>query len=164
GDGSAAVRFFRGLNTKEGLRFEPGIPLFSAKNGKKEFPGSWINVCVTDWNNDGINDLLIGTSVATLDGKFNHELSWTWEHETGIAKKDPAYFSPVRKKAIEQEIMHAEERQATLGLSDEEMRKQKRWTKEDYLKHYYGKGKEAYKTLAHKGYVYVMLGEKRNKL
>ncbi|MDO5969577.1 FG-GAP-like repeat-containing protein, partial [Flavivirga aquimarina] len=53
---SAAVIFFRGLKSKkEELCFEAGIPLFSTKNDKKEFPGSWLNVCVTDWNNDGVN-------------------------------------------------------------------------------------------------------------
>ncbi|MBN4082925.1 hypothetical protein JYT50_00910, partial [bacterium AH-315-A23] len=158
-EGSAAVKFFRGLNTNEGLRFEPGIPLFSTKNGKKEFPGSWINVCVTDWNNDGINDLLIGASVAVLDGKFNHDLSWTWEHETGIIKKNPANYSASFKRIIEKQIKHAEALQEKLGLSTEEMIKNGYSTKERAFKHYYRK--EAYKTLAHQGYVYVMLGEKR---
>ncbi|MDO5969575.1 FG-GAP-like repeat-containing protein, partial [Flavivirga aquimarina] len=51
-----AITFFRGLKSKkEELCFEAGIPLFSTKNDKKEFPGSWLNVCVTDWNNDGVN-------------------------------------------------------------------------------------------------------------
>jgi len=155
-DGSVAVKFFRGLKTKSGLRFEPGIPLFSTKNGGKEFPGSWINVCVTDWNNDGVNDLIIGTSVATLDGKFDYELSWKWEFDTDIIKRSPANDSAGMKKLIEQQLQSAEENQKKLGLSTEEMRKKSFSNKEDLFKHYFGK--EEYKSLAHQGYVYVMLG------
>src|SRR5690606_38486367 len=64
--GSAAVLFYRGLNTEDEFRFEPGVPLFEVAGNEKAFPGSWLQTYVTDWNNDGINDLLIGTSVATL--------------------------------------------------------------------------------------------------
>jgi len=157
-EGSVAVKFFRGIKTKSGLRFESGIPLFSAKNGGKEFPGSWPNVCVTDWNNDGINDLIIGTSVATLEGKFDYELSWKWESDTDIVKKNPATYSPYMKRIIEQQLQSAEENQKKLGLSTEEMRKKDFSNKEDLFKNYFTK--EEYKSLAHQGYVYVMLGKK----
>ena len=157
-EGSVAVKFFRGLKTKNGLRFEPGIPLFSTKNGGKEFPGSWPNVCVTDWNNDGVNDLIIGTSVATLDGKFDFELSWTWENDTDIVKKNPATYSPYMKRVIEQQLQSAEEYQKKSGLSTEELRNQHYSNKEDLFKHYFTK--EEYKSLSHQGYVYVMLGKK----
>ncbi|MDO5969579.1 hypothetical protein Q4Q35_07155, partial [Flavivirga aquimarina] len=150
---------FRGLKSKkEELCFEAGIPLFSTKNDKKEFPGSWLNVCVTDWNNDGVNDLLIGTSIATLNGTFDHELSWSWEYDTGISKKNPAYYPSSMKKGVASQIKSAEEYQKKSGLSDEAYRKSGRWTKEDMIKQYYGKGGYKNKTLAHQGYVYVMLG------
>lgn len=155
--GSFAVKFYRGVKTKEGLRFEVGIPLFSTKNGEKEFPGSWLNICVTDWNNDGVNDLIIGASIATLDGTFNHELSWKWESKTGIGKKNPANTSAGFKKMADREDKSYQERRKKLGLSKEEMEKQH--GKSPYEGYF---GKEEYKTLAHQGYVYVMLGEKRD--
>lgn len=158
--GSAAVKFFKGVNTKDGIRFETGIALFSTKDGSKEFPGSWINVCVTDWNNDGVNDLIIGCSVATIDDEFNTELSWNWEHDTGIIKKNPAYYSNEYKKTIEEQLKSAEILQTKLGLTTEEMRKQRRPNKEDIFKINYGKA--AYKTLAHQGYIYLMLGKKKS--
>ena len=162
GDRGVAVTYFRGLKTKEGLRFEEGIPLFTSKNGEKAFPGSWLNIYVTDWNNDGVNDLLIGTSIATLNGTFNHELSWQWEHDTGIGKKNPSYYSARKKKAIEQQINSAEAYKKKSGLTDEELKKKNFPSKSGLIKHYYGNGGYKNKTLAHKGYVYVMLGEKRN--
>lgn len=161
-DGSAAIKFFKGVRTDKGLLFEPGIPLFSRKDGGKEFPGSWINVCVTDWNGDGINDLLIGTSVATINGKFNHELSWTWEEETEIIKKNPLYESLSTKEYIEDGIKSAEVLQEKLGLTDKEMKEKGYITKDTYLKNPKTFVLEAHKTLAHQGYVYVMLGAKRD--
>ncbi len=157
----AAVTYYRGVKTKEGLRFEPGIPLFSTKNGEKEFPGSWLNLCVADWNNDGVNDLLIGTNVATLNGKFDYELSWSWEKNSGISKKDPAYFSASDKKILEQQIMRAEASQKKAGLNDEEWDKDPlNPSKRKILEKNYGKGGYKNKSLAHKGYVFVLLGEK----
>jgi hypothetical protein len=162
--GSFAVKYYRGLKTpdhpaggKEGLRFEVGIPLFSTKNGEKEFSGSWLNICVTDWNNDGVKDLLVGTSIATLDGKFNHELSWKWESDTGIQKKNPVNTSAGFKRMADNEEKSYQESRIKLGLSKEEMENQQ--GKSPYERYF---GKEEYKTLAHQGYVYVMLGEKRD--
>ncbi len=157
--GKAAVTFFRGVKTKEGRRFEPGVPLFETKDGGKAFPGSWLQAYVTDWNNDGINDLLIGTSVATIDGVFNYDLSWNWEYETGIMKKNPAYYSEGYKKMIEDQMERAERNISELGIDSEEARKRNLVTREMLFKNYYGK--KEYRTLAHKGYVYLMLGEKK---
>jgi hypothetical protein len=159
--GQAAVTFFRGVRTKEGVRFEPGVPLFKTKDGGKAFPGSWLQAFVTDWNNDGVNDLLIGTSVATIDGIFNYDLSWSWESETCISKKNPANYSTGYKKMIEEQMERADKNISKLGIDSEEARKRNLVTREMLFKNYYGK--EEYRTLAHKGYVYVMLGEKQNK-
>jgi hypothetical protein len=158
--GQAAVTFFRGVRTKEGVRFEPGVPLFKTKDGGKAFPGSWLQTYVTDWNNDGVNDLLIGTSVATIDGIFNYDLSWNWESETGITKKNPANYSENYKKMIEEQMERADKYVTELGIDSEEARKRNLVTREMLFKNYYGK--EEYRTLAHKGYMYVMLGEKQN--
>ncbi|MFA5848686.1 MAG: VCBS repeat-containing protein [Bacteroidales bacterium] len=138
--GSQAVIFFRGVRTSEGYRCEKGIPLFTAKNGDKAFPGSWLRVFVTDWNNDGVNDLLIGTSVATTNGgQFNYELSWAWEGDTQIVKENPGVMSPDRVEA------------ERTGNPDS---KGIRYRVSEYLK----KGGDP--TLVHRGYVYLMLGKK----
>jgi hypothetical protein len=138
--GSQAVIFFRGVNTAEGYRCEKGIPLFTAKDGSKAFPGSWLRVFVTDWNNDGVNDLLIGTSVATTNGgQFNHELSWAWEHETNIVKENPGVMSPDKIEAMR------------TGNPDSEGRRY-------YVSEYLSGGGDP--TLVHRGYVYLMLGKK----
>jgi hypothetical protein len=158
--GSPVITFFRAVKTAEGLRFEKGVPLFTVTKGEKAFPGSWPHVCVADWNNDGINDLIIGTSVATIAGKFNHELSWTWENESGIIKKYSAYYSAEMTRTITTQMRQADSIQAILNLSDAEMQKGNYFYRASLFKHFYGK--EAYKKLAHQGYVYVMLGNRKN--
>ena len=71
-DHSNAVTFFRGVKTDEGQRFEQGIDLFNSADGKKVLPGSGNRVYVDDWNVDGVPDLIIGASVATVNGgEFN---------------------------------------------------------------------------------------------
>ncbi len=137
--GSHAVTFFRGVNTPEGYRCEKGIPLFTAKDGNKAFPGSWLRVFVTDWNNDGVNDLLIGASVATTNGgQFNYKLSWAWEHEINTAKENPGLMSPDRVEAMR------------TGNPDSEGRRY-------YVSEYLKEGGDP--TLVHRGYVYLMLGK-----
>lgn len=156
-----AVTYFRGQKTKDGIRFEVGVPLFKAKNGEKEFPGSYLNLCVTDWNNDGINDLLIGTKIVTHGSVFNHELSWNWGKYNGMPKGgDPAYYSTKKTKEIEQLIESANSNQKKLGLTDKEMEESGYFTEESIIKMYYGNAGYINKTLAHKGYVYLLLGKK----
>ena len=138
--GSHAVTFFHGVMTAEGYRCEKGIPLFTAKDGDKAFPGSWLRVFVTDWNNDGVNDLLIGTSVATTNGgQFNHELSWAWEYDKNTVKQNPGIKSPDKIEAMR------------TGNPDSEGR---RYRISEYLK------EGGNPTLVHRGYVYLMLGKK----
>ncbi len=50
-------------------------------------------MAVTDWNNDGVKDLLIGTSVVTINGKYDPALSMEWEKVTDLVKKSDALFS-----------------------------------------------------------------------
>lgn len=199
-EGSQAVTFFRAVQTDNGLRFEPGVPLFSAQDGGKSFPGSWLHVDVTDWNNDGVNDLLIGTSVITLDNRFDHQLSWEWETGKEYIKSSPAYASPAyrakrsqaydaavakldsikRSKRLPNDVLadidsalsikqndHADSgaKQAAAHKLTALMLQHK--LSDADLKNLYGliierdnNKKSAYETLAHKGYVYVMLGRK----
>ncbi|WP_303318440.1 VCBS repeat-containing protein [Flavivirga abyssicola] len=162
--GHAAVTFYQGVKISEEFQFKAGIPLFTAKDGEKAFPGSWLNVSVADWNNDGVNDLLIGTSVATLNGEFNHKLSWQWEIDTGISKLNPAYDSASMKSTIAQQIEGAEAFQKKSGLNDEEWdSKPNQSSKRRLIKHYYGNDGYKNKDLAHQGYVYVMLGTKKDQ-
>jgi len=116
---------------------------------------------VTDCNNDGMSDFLIGTSIATVYSAFNYVLYFSWEYETGIIIKDPANYNESYKKMIKSEMERAEKRISELGIDSEEARKRNLVTCEMLFKNYYGK--EEYRTLAHKGYVYVMLGEKQKR-
>ncbi len=137
--GLDAVTFFRGMKVNNEHRFESGIPLFTAKDGGKALPGSSPVISVADWNNDGINDLLIGMSVVTINGEFNDQLSWNWENDMELhgAGKDPANLSETKALAS-----------------------QMKWYKEA-VKLPEGISFEDYMTIRHKGYVYVMLGASR---
>lgn len=137
-----AVTFFRGVKKQENIRFERGVPLFQAKDGSKAFPGSGPRVFAGDWNNDGMDDLIMGASVPTLNnGIFSEHLAWTYEEITGIAAagKDPGRTSETDRKKILEKIA----KDSTTRM------------------HYLGKeGKPEYLTLRHRGYVYVFLGQK----
>ena len=63
---SRAITFFRGVKTSAGHRFEPGIDLLQARDGSTALPASSQRVYVDDWNADGISDLLLGLSLATM--------------------------------------------------------------------------------------------------
>jgi hypothetical protein len=132
--GLATIDFFKGLQTPQGYRFQQAVPLFTVKDNGKAFPGTAPRVSVTDWNNDGVNDLLIGTSVQTVRGEFNSYLSWNWEKDHGIIK-DPFIL--------------------TTGLSDTALEKYKQGVKLPE-----GIKIGDYMTIRHQGYVYVMLGTK----
>lgn len=83
-DKSRAVSFFRGVKTKDGHRFEPGVDLLQAVGGGKALPGSGNRLYVDDWNQDGIQDLIIGASIVTVRNDFHDTFSWKWESDTGI--------------------------------------------------------------------------------
>jgi hypothetical protein len=135
--GLNTVDFFKGVQTTEGYRFEPAVPLFKAPDDAKAFPGSSARVSVTDWNNDGINDLLIGTAVLTVHGKFSDLLSWSWEDDNGLRGpgKDPANAADL--PPIDLARYKASVR-LPAGVSIDE-----------------------YLTIRHQGYVYVMLGNRQ---
>jgi hypothetical protein len=132
----ATVSFFKGEKTNGEYRFHPGIPLFTAKKNGKAFPGSGPRISVTDWNSDGVNDLLIGASVITVHGEFNNRLSWNWEKDLGLlpAGKDPACLKDLPEETLKR---FKETAKLPAGI-----------TIEDYM------------TIRHQGYVYVMLGSR----
>ena len=171
---SRAVSFFRGVKTAEGHRFEPGIDLLPAEGGAKAIPGSGQRVYVDDWNLDGVNDLIIGASVATVNGgEFSDELSWEWEDVNKVesAGKDPGLYPPRSRPTLEsQRAMYegiaadrAAEGIAVQIPSDEQLMEQlpfqQEWWDKD-IGRLYDAGKEYWLTMRHQGRVYVMLGSK----
>lgn len=134
-----AVMFFKGVKTPQGPRFQPGISLFTGKADGKVLPGRWLHASVADWNNDGVNDLLIGTSVMTLnDYQFSGYLSWNWEHETGVQKYDPALLSFTPADNVRSWVDYYMKEKSILPKIPADQ----------------------YMTARHCGYVYVLLGKK----
>ena len=169
---SRAVSFFRGVKTPDGQRFEPGIDLLPAEGGAKAIPGSGQRVYVDDWNGDGVNDLIIGASVATVNGgEFSDELSWEWEDVNKVesAGKDPGLYPPRPRPTLEsQRAMYQEiaADRAAEGVTiqvptDDELMQQlpmqQEWWDKD-IGRLYDAGKEHWLTMRHQGRVYVMLG------
>lgn len=165
-DGNVAIMFFKGRQKGTAL-FEKGLPLFTVKEGTKEFPGEYLNASVGDWNKDGINDLILGVKVAMINGIFDHDLNWK-RSGWAVGKLNSGYYSTQKIKAIDEKIKNAVKLEKELGAEEFLRRKNQSGmgigsdeylTRDDLIKKYYG-GNEAYKALIHKGYVYVMLGKK----
>ena len=159
---SKAVAFFRGVKTSDGHRFEPAVDLLRTENGEKALPGSGPRVYVDDWNGDGVNDLIIGASIATVnDGEFSDELSWEWEDTTSVesAGKDPGLYPPRERPT--RESMLAMYEGSDYKPSDEELDEMVEmnidyWEKE--VGRLYRENKEHWLTMRHQGRIYVMLG------
>lgn len=160
-DKSKAVAFYRGIKTKDGLRFDKGIDLLRADAGKKALPGSAPRISVADWNNDGVLDLIVGASVATINkGIFSDELSWQWERDTKVqsAGKDPGRMPPPTKPTFQDMKKRLGDR-----LSDERIKeivKQSATYWEKNEGRLYRENKAYYFTMRHQGRVYVLLGSK----
>lgn len=68
----AMIYLYRGNGTDV---FEPAVPLIRNKKNKKVIPGGAYWICVTDWNNDGKPDLLVGSKITYKDGKFHKKIN-----------------------------------------------------------------------------------------
>ncbi|MDE0419809.1 MAG: FG-GAP-like repeat-containing protein [Gammaproteobacteria bacterium] len=160
---SHAVTFFRGVKTDDGHRFHPGVDLLPTADGAKALPGSGQRVYVDDWNLDGVPDLIIGASVATVnDGEFSDDLSWEWEdvNEVESAGKDPGLYPPRARPTAESESMAW----AKEYYSEEEFEAHLKMNQDYWYKtvgRLYDEGKAHWLTMRHQGRVYVMLGERR---
>ena len=160
---SRAVSFFRGVKTPGGHRFEPGIDLLPAENGAKALPGSGPRVYVDDWNRDGVNDLIIGASVATVNGgEFSDELSWEWESTNKVesAGKDPGRYPP-RKRPTRESLSRFHDFDE---MTEEEIEKSvqgnvRLW--EEDVGRLHRENKSHWLTMRHQGRIYVMLGRLR---
>jgi hypothetical protein len=139
------VVFFRGLKTDKGLRFEEGKPLFTAEDAKKIFPGCQPNITVTDYNHDGVSDLVFGLSLPTVNGyEIDSLVEWNYLDDLGIE-------SPGKDAGEQLEIAG--------GL---DAFKKKVDADQGFKQFFFGKLPYDYKylTIRHRGYVYVMLGKK----
>lgn len=141
------VTFFRGVQTDKGLRFEKGISLFTAQDANKTFPGCQPNITVTDYNHDGISDLVIGISLPTVNGfEIDSLVAWDYISDLGIETPGKDIGELTETKAGLEKILariKAEPEYRSLYLASSKLKDDK------------------YLTLLHRGYVYVMLG-KRN--
>lgn len=91
--GGEALYFFRGVRTDDGLRFEHAVPLFTSEDGSKALPGCAPMLTIADYNGDGVEDILLGLSIATfnpVEGAFEggyegvNEVNWGWTRELGL--------------------------------------------------------------------------------
>jgi len=160
---SHAVTFFRGVKTDDGHRFHPGVDLLPTEGGAKALPGSGQRVYVDDWNRDGVKDLIIGASVATVNGgDFSDELSWEWEdvNEVESAGKDPGLYPP-RERPTEESLDTGTMREylGEEGFKEHVAFNQQYW--DDSIGRLYKEGKAHWLTMRHQGRIYVMLGERR---
>lgn len=146
GDASSwGVYFFRGVETDDGLRFERPRPLFMAKDGSKALPGCAPQVQVVDYNGDGVNDLIIGLSIETINGfEGAEDVYWRWLSDMRIQfpgkdSGESLYF----EGGVEWMEKHL---------------------KEDYKNYkgfYLGNLDDwKYLTLRHRGYPFILLGKK----
>ena len=160
---SHAVTFFRGVKTDDGHRFHPGVDLLPTADGAKALPGSGQRVYVDDWNRDGVKDLIIGASVATVNGgEFSDELSWEWEdvNEVESAGKDPGLYPP-RERPTAESLDWGDYREQ---IGEEEFQEHVRFNQQywdDTIGKLYEEGKAYWLTMRHQGRIYVMLGEQR---
>ena len=131
---SHGVTFFKGVNER---CFEPGIPLMEADNDSgKWLPGNGARIAVTDWNLDGVPDLLIGIGVPTLDRQtFCEELAWQFSSVSNVQSpgKAPGRFSEEQKEQMREAV-----------------------AKQPQLASFYGE--ERFWSLEYQGKVYLLLG------
>lgn len=96
--GSPELIFYKGVRTREGLKFKSGISVLKRKRESEKFlPGYFTVPTIADINNDGIEDILMGLSVKydTANNCFNEEK----EYKYRANKKPKAYYK--KKKKIE---------------------------------------------------------------
>ena len=140
-----AIEFYRGVKTDKGLRFEKRVPLITAKDGSKALPGVQPMITIVDYNEDGIEDVVFGLSIPTINGfEVADEIAWAWAGDLKI---------PTPGKDAGRQIKYYDG--GIEGIKE-------KLKKEPYFKKYMlGNLKdEKYLTMRHRGYVFVMYGKK----
>lgn len=165
------VTFIQGFKAKgsdEILFSYPQSLLYSPENFGKVFPGCSINIHFTDYNNDGVEDMLLGISVPTVKGKAYETVMKNWIHNIGINMpgKDAGRGLEWAKSSLVKTKWNPN------GMTKEEADKFTPKEAQLYLvknkpdKKSYFMGKlEDYNAalLRHKGFVYVLYGKKSDK-
>ena len=143
--GHNPIDFYRGVQTDKGLRFEKRVPLFTTKDGSKALPGVQPMMTLTDYNNDGVQDIVFGLSVPTINGfEVADEVAWAWagDLEIEMPGKDAGRQIKYMEGSIDDIIAQ---------VKKEPFRKRFLLGKLDDFK---------YLTMRHRGYVFVMYGKK----
>ncbi|MYF52492.1 MAG: hypothetical protein F4166_01495 [Gammaproteobacteria bacterium] len=167
-EGSMAIAFFRGTKVDGEHRFHPPIDLLATTDGSKALPGSGPRIYVDDWNLDGTPDLIIGASVATVNGgEFSDELSWEWEATNKVesAGKDPGLYPP-REKPTKEYFLAMSEDSGGWWETEEELDEHVAMNVEYWQNTVgvlYDTGREHWLTMRHQGRVYVMFGREDSK-
>ena len=154
GNYSPSLMFYKGVKQNGEYRFQEGIEMITTSDEGKVLPGSHPSITITDWNNDGVMDIVMGLAVATRDDQFDTSLSWQWELETGIYQLNPGYFTD----AIEKRMTRADLIRKKSGLTEKELDEKRYISRKMIYNDAYVKPE--YSTLKHVGYVYVFLGKK----
>lgn len=147
-DGELGIYFLRGVMTDDCLRFEHARPLFLAVDGSKALPGCTPHVQVVDYNGDGVQDIIMGLSIPTINGfEGAADLYWRYAGDLGL---------PSPGKDTGESLQYYE------SMDDLQEKLDKKMLKKEFL---VGKLDDwKYLTLRHRGYVFVFPGrENRQK-
>lgn len=153
--GGEVLYFFRGVQTDDGLRFEHAVPLFTSEDGSKALPGCAPMLTIADYNGDGVEDVLLGLSIATFNPKIGvfeggyesvNEVNWGWIRELGLNFPGKDAGASLRYYNC-MDTLNAKMKQIP------------------YLKEYFiGKLADMrYITLRHRGYPVVLYGQKNTE-
>lgn len=153
------VSFFKGVETKDGLRFEPRKPLFYAKDGGKAMPGSMPMVQVVDYNNDGKKDLLWGLAVMTYNAQSIIDLSWEFERDNGNNIEQPGKDKGRQLKGKTWKEFVAETMKNLAPIIENSKKLGLDFEIPDYLRDDFPEEKKKEYRLLHRGFIYVMLAK-----